>query len=184
MSAFAFPWEVWLLFVILGLVLALVMVFNRRLAQAPLMRAGAVGSLVLGGALFALGLTQGAPVDLSGQPAMSGPTQPAPLQPRVYDVAPNEVYRLAILAAESQSSWGRRWRVTQQRPTVVSGGVIQVAVPGLWWTDTLTANIRPEEQGVQVDAQVRSPLGVLALGGPRRSLAQFLAAVDARVAGR
>ena len=184
MSAFAFPWEVWLVFVIVGLVLALLMVFNRRLAQAPLLRAGAVGSLVLGGTLFAIGLTQGAPVDLSGQPVMSGPTQPAPLRPRVYDAPPNDVYRLAILAAESQSSWGRRWRVVQQRPTAVSGGVIQVAVPGLWWTDTLTANIRPEEQGVQVDAQARSPLGALAFGAPRRSLAQFLAAVDARVAAR
>lgn len=184
MSAFAFPWEVWLLLVIVGLVLGLVVVFKRSLPLAPILRAGALSSIALGGLLFAASLLQGVPLDLSGQPVITSPSVAPPLQPRVYDAPPNEVYRLAILTAEAQSSWGQRWRVVQQRPTAISGGVIQVAIPGLGWTETLTANIRPEEGGVQVDAQARSPLGPFAFGGPRRHLAQFLAALDGRVAAR
>ena len=182
MTLYQWPWEIYLLFFLMSLILALVAALSRP-SQAPRLRLAALVCLGLGVVLLAGGLVAGAPLDLSGQAILSAPGAPDPLKSRVYTVAPaNDIFREAILAAETQQSWFRPWRVVVQRPTVVSGGTIQVNVPGLLWNDVLVANIRPEEKGVQVDAQARSPLGVFSFGAPRRHVAQFLTALDSRIA--
>lgn len=182
MTLYQWPWELYLLFFLLSLILAVVAALGRP-SQTRQLRLAALISLGLGVVLLVGGLAVGAPLDLSGQAVLSAPNAADPLKSRVYTVAPaNDIFREAILAAETQQSWFRPWRVVVQRPTVVSGGTIQVNIPGLLWNDVLVANIRPEEKGVQVDAQARSPLGVFAFGAPRRHVAQFLAALDGRIA--
>jgi hypothetical protein len=185
MNAYQIPWEASLLFLLLGLALGLFLVFARAATYSRWLRVGALTCLVLAVLLFVGGVALGAPLDFSGAPVVTSPTAPPPLRSRVYTVAPaNDIFREAVIAADTQRTLGRRWQVVEQRPTPISGGTIRVLIPNLIGTDVLVANIRPEEGGVQVDAQSRSPAGIFGLGGPRREVAQFLAALDERVAAR
>ena len=182
MNPFLFPWEVYLLLLPLGLLLALLSLTQHKPAAARAFRQVALGCVALGVVLLVGGLLVGATPAFMGETAQTSPTAIPPLQTRVYTVAPaNDILREAILAAEAQQSWFRPWRVTRRDQTPIAGGQIQVQIAGWVWDDTLTANIRPEEKGVQVDVTARSPAGLLALGAPRRHVAQFLAALDARV---
>ncbi len=187
MNLFLVPWELSLVLVLVGFVLVIAYLWARRQRPrvAPELRLSAAVLLGLGGVLLVAALALGIPLDFTGAPVVTSPTAPPLLRSRVYTVAPaNDIYGEAIRTADSLGSWGRRWAVVSQRSTPISGGQFQVAVPGLFWTDTLVAAVRPEEGGVQVDVQARSPLGVLALGAPRREIAQFLTALDARIAAR
>lgn len=183
MNLFLFPWEAYLVLAPLGLLLALLGLAQRRPADARAFRQVALGCLAVGAVLLVGGLLVGATPALMGDSVQTSPAAIPPLQSRVYTVAPaNDILREAVLAVEAQRSWFRPWRVTRRDQTPLAGGQIQVQIAGWVWTDTLVANIRPEANGVQVDATSRSPAGRLALGAPRRHVAQFLAALDARVA--
>ena len=183
MNLFLVPWEVYLLLFPLGLLLALLALRQRRPADARAFRLAAIGCVAVGAVLLLGGLVVGATPALLGASVQSSPAALPPLQSRVYTVAPaGDILREAVLAAEAQTSWFRPWRVVRRDQTPIAGGQIQVQIAGWVWNDTLVANIRPEAGGVQVDAAARSPAGALALGAPRRHVAQFLAALDARIA--
>ncbi|MCW5881643.1 MAG: hypothetical protein KIS91_11970 [Anaerolineae bacterium] len=185
MNPSLFPWEFFVLFLLLGAVLLIVYFLNRTRDWARWTLYGGVAGLVLGVGLLLGGIVTGASFDFGMQPVLTSPTAPPALRSRVYTTAPpNDVVREVIIAAESQRSWGRRWQVVSQRMTPISGGTLQIAVPGPLWNDVLAVAVRSEEGGVQVDAQGRSPVGPLSFGGARRSVAQFLAAVDERMAQR
>lgn len=185
MNLSLFPWELFVLFLVIGVILLVVYFLNRKADWARWSLYGGVAGLALGGVLLLGGLANGVPFDFGAQAVLSGPTASPALRSRVYtNISPNDVLREAIIAAENQRSWGQRWQVVGQRVTPISGGTFQVAVPGPLWNDTLAVAVRSEEGGVQVDAQGRSPVGPLSFGGGRRSVAQFLAALDERVAQR
>ncbi len=183
MNLFLIPWELYLLLFPLGLLLALLALAQRRPGDARAFRQAALGCVILGAILLVGGFLVGATPALMAASVQTGPSAVPPLQSRVYTAAPApDIFREAVLAAEAQRSWFRPWRVTRRDQTPLAGGQLQVQIAGWTWDDTLIANIRPEAAGVQVDATARSPAGLLALGGPRRHVAQFLAALDARVA--
>lgn len=183
MNPFLIPWELYLLLAPLALLLALLSLAQRKPTDARAFRQAAIGCVAVGAVLLVGGLLVGATPALMADTVQTSPAAIPPLQTRVYTAAPaNDILREGILAAEAQQSWFRPWRVTRRDQTPIAGGQIQVQIAGWVWDDTLIANIRPEEQGVQVDVTARSPAGLLALGAPRRHVAQFLAALDARVA--
>lgn len=185
MSMYQIPWELSVLFLLLGIGLGIVYYLTRTTSRTRWTLYGGVASLILGVVLSIGGLIAGIPWDLGSQPALSSPDAPLPLRSRVYSIAPaNDILREAILTAESQQSLGGRWRVIAQRATPISGGTFQAAIPSGLWNDSLAVSVRPEAGGIQVDVQARSPVGVLSLGAPRREAAQFLAALDARLAAR
>ncbi len=185
MNPSLFPWESFVLFLLIGAILLIVYYLNRTRGWARWTLYGGIAGLVLGVGLLLGGIATGVSLDFGAQPVLSSPTAPPALRSRVYTTTPpNDVLREAIIAAENQRSWGRRWQVIAQRTTPISGGTFQVAVPGPLWNDVLVVAVRSEEGGVQVDAQGRSPVGPLSFGGARRSVAQFLAAVDERMAQR
>jgi hypothetical protein len=182
MNLFLFPWEIGFLLIPLGLILAVANVFVRSPRNARVFRMVSAGCVSAGLLLLVIAFALRIPLDTTGGPVQTSATAVTPLQSRVYTAAPaNDILREAVLAAEAQQSWFRRWQVVRRDQTPVSGGQMQVSIAGWAWNDTLVATIRPEAQGVQVDVSARSPAGFLALGAPRRHVAQFLAALDARV---
>lgn len=185
MNPSLFPWELFVPFLLLGVILLFIYFLNRTRNWARWTLYGGIAGLALGIGLLLGGFATGTSFDFGTQPVLSSPTSPPALRSRVYTTSPpNDVLREAIIAAESQRSWGRRWQVIAQRPTPISGGTFQVAVPGPLWNDILAVAVRSEEGGVQVDAQGRAPLGPFSFGGARRDVTQFLAAVDERMAQR
>jgi hypothetical protein len=182
MNLYMFPWEIFTVLLLLGVGLAIGSALTRG-PSARRLRLAALLCIGLGVALFGGAAALGIPLNLTGEPMITSMDAPAPLRSRVYTVAPaNDIYREGVNAANFQRSWFGMWRVVSQRTTPISGGQLQVNIPNLGATDVLSANIRPEELGVQVDAQARSSLGILSFGAPRRYLAQYLGALDARVA--
>ena len=109
--------------------------------------------------------------------AQTTPDETPELRTRLYRQSRDEVFQAAQQVAREQTTWLRSWRVVQDNDRT-----IHVEVPVLFFTDDLTIRVDQSAGQTRVNVASKSRVGRGDFGENRRHVAQFLRALDEKLA--
>ncbi len=109
--------------------------------------------------------------------AQTAPDEAPELRTRICTQSVEEITKIAQTVAGEQQTWFRSWRVVK-----TDGNTIHVEVPVLVFTDNLTIHVDENEGKTRVNVASKSRVGQGDFGENRRHIAQFLRALDEKLA--